>query len=139
MYKFIFNFFYHAYKRKGESTYRGSAALVVGITIFIHIVFISCLLEIATGINVLKIKLGNEDIPSNIISVPAIIIDIIAVLCFFSEKRAEKIVNQFPDNYKLATFKNVASLIILIAIPLTCIYFTFNYVNTHEPIFKIFH
>lgn len=118
MYNFIFNFFYRYHKRFRDFSPRLTASLAVGITIFFHLFMIANIVTFFTGINFAGKPFSQDYFTNKLYWMPfAMVYGYIFVL-YYNHKRAMKIVNKYPEDYKVITFKNILLVLLIMIVPL---------------------
>ena len=119
MYNFIFAFHYLYFKRFNIHTCRSMAASFVALTFFIHFFLVWNSLVFFFGAGFLPIKPFSLDYFINkLYLLPlAFVYDYLFVL-YFSHKRAMAIVNKYPKDYNLFTFKNLFLVFLIMIAPL---------------------
>jgi hypothetical protein len=117
MYNFVFNLVYRYHKRKKSTSVRFIASMAVAITVFFQLFFLANLFTYLTDIK--SIKPISEDYFSNkLYLMPFVAIYFLGFVYFYTHKRAVKIINQYPQDYALLSFKNLIILFLVVLLPL---------------------
>ncbi len=115
MYNFIFWFCYRARERgRGEkSTF--SSAMIVALTIMIHVGLVYATIRYFTGYNVGTFS--NDYFTNKLMLAPFIILLFVVVYLFYYFRGVENVLKKF-DGRKLFTLANIALMVLIIVVPL---------------------
>lgn len=118
MYKFIFNFFYRYHKIRKDFSPRFTAASAVAVTVFFHLFLVMSITKYYTGVNLAGKPFSQDYFTNKIYLLPFGIVYLYSFILFFNHKRAMQIVNNYPENYKVITIKNVLLVLLIMILPL---------------------
>ena len=118
--------------------YKFSATGTLFVVISIHILFFLSLLRCLIGLDILGLFLSEDYSYNKLILMPIVSIFFVLFIRSFSGNKGEKIISKWPENYKLITAKNIFFLFVIIVIPATLMICFANYIQDHQPIYKIF-
>jgi hypothetical protein len=98
--------------------YRSTAALAVGVTVFFHLLLFVNILTFFTGLR-LPVKSFSEDYFTNkVYLMPFAMAYGYFFIVYYSHKRAMAIVTKYPKDYKVITFKNFLTVLLIMIVPL---------------------
>jgi len=118
MYNFIFNFFYRYHKKRKDFSPRFTAAGAVAVTIFFHLFLVANIVTYFTDRNLAGKPLSQDYFSNKIIMLPFGLVYLYSFVLFYTHKRAMSIVNKFPQDYEVLTFKNVLLVLLIMIVPL---------------------
>lgn len=118
MYNFIFNFFYRYFKKSDSASYRTSAALSVGITIFFQLFLLANVFTFFTGINLSPGSFSQDYMTNKLCLMPIAMLYLLIFELYYNHKRAKVIVNKYPKDYRLLSLKNILGVFFIMLAPL---------------------
>ncbi|TAE08320.1 MAG: hypothetical protein EAZ47_09465 [Bacteroidetes bacterium] len=118
MYNFIFNFFYRYHKKGKDFSPRFTAAGAVAITIFFHLFLVVNIITYFTGFNLAGKPFSQDYFINKLYMLPFGLVYLYSFVLFYTHKRAMAIVNKYPQDYKVITFKNVLLVLLIMIVPL---------------------
>lgn len=137
MYKILFNFFYCFYVRRIQEAARIGATAAISIVICVHLLLLLTILRLFTGIDILKIAIGANDVGNKLIMYPIAFLYIGVVSLYFSKNRISTFVSTSPTDYKLLTFKNVVYLLSAVVMPFILLFSILTYITKHGSFFAL--
>ena len=118
MYNFIFNFFYRYHKKNRDFSPRFTASAAVAITIFFHLFLIANIITYFTGINLAGKPFSENYFTNKLYMLPFGLIYLYSFVLFYTHKRAMRIVNKYPQNFKVLTLENILFVLLIMIVPL---------------------
>lgn len=118
MYDFIFNFFYRYHKKNRDFSPRLTAAISVATTIFFQLFMIVNVFTFFTKINILGKPFSQDYFTNKLYYLPFAMLYGYSFVLFYTHKRAMRIVNKYPQNFKVLTLENILLVLLIMIVPL---------------------
>ena len=116
MYNFIFYFFYKYFEKTRDSTPKYRAILTVAVTIGFHLFFIISIVKYVFDITIPRFD--ESYFFNKLYMMPFALLLILFIYLYYNQNRINKILGHYNNEEKVFTFKNVATIIFVIIVPL---------------------